>query len=280
MTSARRQIRRSEPAIDDRLAAPESRYEVIDGEMLSVSPADESHATRHARIAALLDAHVDDAYDIAVDMLTRTSKVDDIAPDASVFPHARDPETGSRQLEEMVFEVVSKQRLGDAAKKAAKLAARGVRRIFGIDVEHSRLVAWSVATDTWEILPTDFVIEDRVLSAPLPGRALVESLRADRAIIAALIARGHPALMEMRRGGYEEGRQEGRQEGQQKGDAAARERHRLEMVSVLLRSFAARGLTVDHATRERIESEPNNDVLLRWLSVAGGCARPGDIFSA
>ena len=65
-------------------------------------------------------------YSAAVDMLTRTSAKNDLAPDASVFPAARDPETGGRRLEELAFEVVSTETLSHAAKKARALV--GARR--------------------------------------------------------------------------------------------------------------------------------------------------------
>jgi hypothetical protein len=74
-------------------------------------------------------------------MLTRTSRIVDIAPDASVF--TRDPVTGRRRLEEIAFEVLSTQSIEDAGRKAAKLSRRGVRRVFGIDLARERLLEWS-----------------------------------------------------------------------------------------------------------------------------------------
>src|SRR5690349_4226453 len=116
------------PAVDARLVMPETRYEAIDGKITYVPPSDEPHGTYHSRMAALLEAHVIASYKVAVDMLTRTSEKNDMAPDASVFPAARDPETGGRKLEELAFEVVSTEALSHAAKKARALTERGVRR--------------------------------------------------------------------------------------------------------------------------------------------------------
>lgn len=113
------------PDVDERLVMPETRFEVIDGKVEHVPPADEAHGTRHSKISALLEAHVADGYEVASDMLTRTSVKGDMAPDASVFPAARDPKTGGRKLEEMAFEVCNTERLGHAAKKARALSARG-----------------------------------------------------------------------------------------------------------------------------------------------------------
>jgi hypothetical protein len=49
----------------------------------------------------------------------------------------------SQPSEHLVFEVVSTESIGHAARKAAKLSARGVRRVFAIDVERSRALEWS-----------------------------------------------------------------------------------------------------------------------------------------
>jgi Uma2 family endonuclease len=89
------------PAVDERLVAPETRYEIDGGVLVHVSPAHEPHGSRHSKISALLEARVDLELDVATDMLTRTSETTDVAPDVSVFPVERDPETGGRQLEHL-----------------------------------------------------------------------------------------------------------------------------------------------------------------------------------
>src|SRR5262245_1384695 len=131
------------PSVDERLVMPETRYEVIDGKVEYVPPSDEPHGSRHSKVSALLEIYAAKNYDVASDMLTRTSAKGDMAPDASVFPAARDEQTGGRKLEELAFEVLSTERLSHAAKKARSLAARGVRRVFGIDVERRRALEWS-----------------------------------------------------------------------------------------------------------------------------------------
>jgi len=93
--------------VDERLVMPEARYEAIDGKITYVCRSDEPHGTYHSRLAALLEAYVVSTHKVAVDMLTRASAKNDLAPDASVFPAARDPRTGGRRIEELVFEVVS-----------------------------------------------------------------------------------------------------------------------------------------------------------------------------
>lgn len=65
----------------------------------------------------VLKAHAAPEFLVAVDMLTRTSRIDDIAPDASVYPAARNPTTGGRQLEHVAFEISSTEGLGHAGAR-------------------------------------------------------------------------------------------------------------------------------------------------------------------
>ena len=146
------------PAVDAPLVAPESGYEIIDGQVIEVPPALEPHADRNSKLAALLEAHVGDDFNVAVDMLTRTSALNNFAPDASVYPVARDEETGGRQLEHLAFEIVSTETMGHAALKAAKLCERGVRRgarPCSTSQAHSpsalQYVSWA-RTKTWQRL--------------------------------------------------------------------------------------------------------------------------------
>ena len=104
-----------------------------------MAPADPLHGSRHLQLSALIDAHIGPEFEAACDLLIRSSEIDDIAPDVSVYPEAPDPETGSRQIEQLAFELVSTQSLS----KAAKLVGRGVRRVFAIDVERSLALEWS-----------------------------------------------------------------------------------------------------------------------------------------
>jgi Uma2 family endonuclease len=133
------------PDVDERLVAPESGYEIYDGKLVRAAPAGEARGTRLSKIVTLVEIHTRPELDVACGMLTRTSETSDIAPDVSVFPRARDLLTGGRQLEQLVFEVVSPESLGHAGRKAAKLIARGVRRVFAIDVEQVRALEWSAS---------------------------------------------------------------------------------------------------------------------------------------
>ena len=182
------------PAVDARLVAPDTRYEIHEGRLEYVAPAEEPHGSRHSKISALLEAHAAEDYDVASDMLTRSSETSDFAPDASVFPKARDPKTGGRQLEELAFEVVSSQTLGKVSRKAEKLIARGVRRVFAIDAVRLRAFEWSRELGTWQLLDPEASIEDRTLAAPLPVSALTLSAKADDAMGRALLVKKNPVL--------------------------------------------------------------------------------------
>src|SRR5262249_18335527 len=106
------------PPVDERLVEPETPYEMYDGELVYVPPADYAHSDRHSKASALIEACVRPEFSVATDMLTRTSRTSDIAPDISVYPRALDPATGGRRVAELAFEIVSTQSLSNAADKA------------------------------------------------------------------------------------------------------------------------------------------------------------------
>jgi Uma2 family endonuclease len=252
--------------VDERLVMPETRFEVIDGKVAYVPPSDEPHGNRHAKIAALLGAYVAEGWDVASDMLTRTSAKSDVAPDASVYPTARDPETGGRQLEELAFEVVSTERLGHAAKKARALVGRGVRRVFAIDVKRRRALAWSMETNAWEIMPADGVLVDRTLALGLPIRDLVEAGRADDAMAHALLAKKNPVIEEALSAAEERGEKRGEERGVLIGRVAS-----------ILALLAARGLKVSKKAENRIRAEQRAATLEKWLARAVRCESVDDL---
>ena len=94
------------PAVDDRLIAPESHAQIIDGVVVRTMGANPPHATRHFAVAHVFAGALAPGYEGAVDMLTRTDEDNDLAPDVSVFPSAPDPATGGRQLEEIAATVL------------------------------------------------------------------------------------------------------------------------------------------------------------------------------
>lgn len=259
------------PAVDEHLVVGESGYEVDDGKLVRVPPSLEPHGNRHSKIAALLEAHVADEFDVAVDMLTRISETDDKAPDASVYPRARDPRTGGRQLEHLAFEVVSTETLGHAAVKAAKLATRGVRRLFAIDVERKRGFEWSHELGTWALLDPAGSIDDRVLAVALPIEALVQAAKADDAMARALLEKRNPVLVAAVEASRAEGRTQGEVDGRAKGKAEA-------LVHAILVVLTQRKIDVTSQERARITAEQDLDRLEGWLACAATCASAAELF--
>jgi hypothetical protein len=90
--------------------------------------------------------------------------------------------------------VVSTQSLAKAGGKAAKLAGRGVRRVFAIDVERPRALEWSAVLGTWSLLDSGDVITDPALEVALPIEALIRDAKADDAVQRALDAKRNPVL--------------------------------------------------------------------------------------
>ena len=85
------------PPIYERLARPETQEEYFHGQLRRKVPANPPHATQHFRLAYVLNAHVAEGYQGAVEMLTRTGRDTDFAPDASIFPLAPEDGTGERR---------------------------------------------------------------------------------------------------------------------------------------------------------------------------------------
>jgi Uma2 family endonuclease len=246
----------SPPAPDDRLVAPETRYELEDGRLSYVPPSDEPHGTRHAALIALLAAHAHSDYQVACDMLTRLTEQDDQAPDASVFPRERDAQTGGRQLEELAFEVVSTSRLSRAALKAEKLVRRGVRRVFAVDVVRERVLEWAPELGTWSPLSDTAVIDDVTLAVPLPIAALVRVSHADDTTARALLAKDNSVL-----------------------HAALEEREARGEARSILRVLAKRGIACNEAERATIEACRDLATLHRWLDRAVTARSAAEVFA-
>jgi Uma2 family endonuclease len=243
---------------DERIAEPETRYEIIDGQRAYVSPADEPHATEHLTLGYLLAAHVTRGYRGALDMLTRTSETSDYAPDASVFAADRDPVTGGRCLEELAFEIASTQSRASATRKARGLAERGVRRVFCVDIKRREVLEWDPAGDSWRPLAANGAIEDRCFIRPLSVAALLSAAGSDDEVARALHAKDNPVLADIRA--------EGRAEGHARGRAES-------VIAVL----EARGLEVPADLRARILACTDLGRLDRWLVRAMTAAAAEDI---
>jgi hypothetical protein len=245
------------PEVDERLVSPGTRYEIEDGRLAYVPPAKEPQATCHARLCSLALAHRADGYAAAIYMLTRTSRIDDFAPHVSVYPTARNPRTGGRRLEELAFLIADADALTRAGRRAAKLASRGVRRVFAIDVEHTEALEWSQLLSRWLLRDPRSEIEDPVLAVPIPIDAIFEDDRADDAVARAWRLKRHPEFLSERAEGMAKGLAEGMAEGMAKGLAEA-----------LFIVLAESGLEPTPDERDRIFEERDLGRLERWVAAA------------
>ncbi|MEZ4410265.1 MAG: Uma2 family endonuclease [Polyangiales bacterium] len=203
------------PAIDDRLATPEGHDEVIDGVRYRTMGANPPHATQHVEVAHIFRGTLAPGYRAAVDMLTRSKKETDAAPDVSVFPEGADPVTGGRKLEEIAFEVCDTEGDKHVTAKARALAMRGVRRLFYIRLSDRAVHEWDHPSGAWARLSDDAVIEDRCFRVPIPVAALVDQVLADDTVARALLAAGNAVLAGAIKEGREQGREQGREEGRE-----------------------------------------------------------------
>lgn len=266
------------PAVDERLIMPETRYEVVGGKVLFSPPADEPHGATHFDLTQILGAYVAPEFRGAVDMLTRTSRTSDHAPDASIYPRERDPETGGRKLEHLAFEIVSEQARSVASARARKYVARGVRRVFCIDVGKKAVLEWSAADDEWKALPASAAIEDRCLVRPLPVRALVDAAAVDDTVARGLLAKKNrvieEALEKARAEGADEGKAEGKAEGLAEGKAEGLAEGK---AAALLQVLAARNIALDDEDRARVLACKDLAKLDRWLGRAVTASHARDV---
>ena len=115
--------RGSFPPVDEHLVEPEvTRDEIIEGRRVVAMPALAPHADQHGELQFVLRAHVAPGYLAAVDLLTRFALKSDFASDVCVRRAGIDPQTGTRYLEEVVFEIVSEQNERDVTEKAPQIA--------------------------------------------------------------------------------------------------------------------------------------------------------------
>lgn len=117
------------PPVDEHLVEAEvTRDEIIGGRRVVAMPAREPHATRQFKLDYVLEPHIASGYIGAADLLTRVDVDSDFASDACIYKDEIDPQTGTRYLEEIAFEVISEQNEQDVTEKALRMHRRGVRR--------------------------------------------------------------------------------------------------------------------------------------------------------
>jgi len=96
------------PGLDDHLVVPEvTRDEIIGGRRMIAPPAEGAEAIRHGNLGYVLRAHAAPGYCAPVDLLTRFAEESDFATAACVLKDGADPESGSRALEELAFEILT-----------------------------------------------------------------------------------------------------------------------------------------------------------------------------
>lgn len=253
--------RGSFPRVDDHLVEPEvTRDEIIGGQRVVASPAKRPHARQHTRLDYLIQAHVPPGYEAATDLLTRHDEESDFATDTCVYKDGLDPETGTRYLEEIAFEVVSKQNEKYVTEKARRMHRRGVRRTFTVWVKNQRVCEWSPESESWRLLDPDSWIEDPCLVAPLSVAALLDVAMADDAVVKALAAKGNPEI--------------------RRREAAAEARGRAGGVAeAILKILEARGMDVSPGQRQEILSCQDADRLDRWLRRAAVASSAGEVNS-
>lgn len=237
--------------VDQHVVPIEGRYELLDGELTYVPPAEPAHGQAHVTLGTLVQGHLRFAFLVGADILTRTSEGNDFAPDVSIYPREPHPKTGGRQLEQIAFEIVNKQSMSVSAHKANELITRGVRRIFAIDVQRRRVLEWARRSKSWRTFDRSH-IEDRVFFTPLPVADLLDAAnrRTNSALARALLIKRNPVIVKARARSRARGKNEGKIEGK---------------IESLLRVLQARGIHVDDAARAKITAERDVDCLDRWL---------------
>ena len=240
--------------VDEHMVAPEQRYEVIEGQVVYAAPSYQPHGTAMVDLATLLRSHLKPGYLCAVDMLMRANRFSDFAPDASIFPEARDPETGGRELEELVFEIIDSQPLSDVTRKARLMMGRGVRKVFCVDLPKKRVLRWSVRKHDWVELGEGGSITDaQCLVRGIPVRALLNAAEVDEATAAALLAKGTMTLRLALDQSKAEGKTEGKIEGLRETISDLCEAHGIALTQARRARLAALGLEELSALRLRIK---------------------------
>ena len=208
------------PRVDERLVRPETREELVDGELVLAVPANEPHADQHYELDFVTRGGLAPGYVGATDLLTRVDGASDFAADTCIRREGIDPTTGARYLEEVAFEVVGEQALRDITARARRIVARGVRRILAIFVERGEVREWSRERDDWVTLDSGGMLEDRTLATPIPIHALLDRAAANRAVVRALRAKRDPAIVELEAEGIGRGVEQGRAQMARKAIAA------------------------------------------------------------
>jgi Uma2 family endonuclease len=163
-----------------RLARGESRYELVEGRLVRVSPVGPLHARTVVRLAALLERHVRErrlgelftelGFELASDPDTVR------APDLAFIRRERIPAPLPRGFwigpPDLAVEVLSPDdRPHEIAAKTAEYLARGVELVLVVDPDTRRVSVHASGEPAVELNPADRLALDRVL----PGFACAVS---------------------------------------------------------------------------------------------------------
>ena len=231
---------------DDHIVRPETREEMVRGKLIIAQPAHPPHADRHARLDQIALTHVKPGYIVSSDLLTRFGPTSNFATDVCVRKDGEDPKTGGRHLEELAFEIVSKQSLRHITIRAEDMFARGLRRLIVIFVKRGEVTEWSPTEHRFVPLPLDGVLEDPTLAQPIPIRAMLDAAAAKHAVRVAMWEQDDPWLLE------------------RKQELRTRAQH-----AALLLVLEGRGLPPSDEQRAAIESCTDPERLQHWLRAAG-----------
>lgn len=243
--------------VDARLVTPETHRQVLDGVTIETMGANPPHALAHTEAAHVFRGCLAPGFAAAVDMLTRLNAGTDLAPDVSVFPAAPDPVTGRRQLEHITFEVCDSEDTAHVTDKARRFTARGVRRVFYVQVRQRTVHEWDAATDLWHAMPPGAEIVDPCFAVPIPVAALVDRVLADDTVARALLAANNRVLQA----------------------ALANERTEGELTALaqsVLTVLDARGLAVTDAQRAQVLNCRDATTLVQWQRRAVTAANAAD----
>jgi Uma2 family endonuclease len=238
--------------LDERAVTPDTREELIRGELVIAAPANPEHGDPHLQIDAIIATNVRPGYVGSSDMLTRTGTHSDFATDTSVRRAGIDPNTGERYLEELAFEVVNTQSLSRLTIKAEEMTARGIRRIFAVMPNQNAVLEWD--RTAWRSLSLNSEIVDVCLITSVSVRALLDAAEFGSAAVKGLLARNEPALMRE----FKLSEQRGEQRGKLSGDLAGRR-------SAVRALAAAAGITLSDDDLQRIEQCTDVATLERWV---------------
>ncbi len=123
----------------------------------------------------------------------------DFASDTAVLKDGTDPDTGTRYLEDIAFEVVFEQSESKINAKVPRMLRRGVRRVFGVFIKQGEVREWVKKKGQaagWVILAPEAKIQDKCLAVPLSVAAILDAARRDDAVARALIAKNNPVITE------------------------------------------------------------------------------------